>query len=125
MSIAYNTRINRAKKEGKSLDLIYDHAMYAVDSWAVLNGSPHVNTAHEFLKFYVKSDKHIELATITGNVPTVTDAIDRMTHEMRKVSPVGENVKNALFMGTDEHVEFWLDHQDALTERWNAWLAKD
>jgi len=125
MSMAYNTRINRAKMEGKSLDLIYDHAMYAVDSWAVLNGSPHVNTAYEFLKFFVESDKHIELATIITNVPTVIDAINRMSPEMRKDSPLGENVKNALFMGTGEHIEFWLDHQDALTKRYNAWLAKD
>ena len=124
MSIAYNSRIIRAKKEGKSLDLIWDHAMYAVDFWAVLSGSPNVKTSYEFLKFYVESDKHIELATIIVNVPTVIDAINRMTPEMRKDSPLGDNLKNALFMGR-EHVEFWLDYQDVLTQRWNAWVAKD
>jgi putative spermidine/putrescine transport system substrate-binding protein len=124
MSIAYNSRIIRAKREGKSLDLIWDHAMYAVDSWAVLNGSPHLATSYEFLKFYIESDKHIEMAHITAHIMPVIDTLDRLTPEIRNDSPLGENVKNALFMG-DEHVEFWLDNQDALTQRWNAWLAKD
>jgi putative spermidine/putrescine transport system substrate-binding protein len=124
MSLAYNSRIIRARDEGRELDFIWDHAMYAVDSWAVLNGSPHVNTAYEFLKFYVESDKHIEVATIIASTPPVIDVITSMPPEMRKRHPLGDNLKNALFMGT-EHVEFWLDHQDALTKRWNAWLAKD
>jgi len=124
MSIAYNTRISRAKREGKSLDLIWDHTMYAVDSWAVVSGSPHLNIAYGFLKFYVESDKHIDMAHITANTVPVIDVLERLTPEMRKDSPLGDNLKNALFMGT-EHVEFWLDNQEQLTQRWNAWIAKD
>jgi putative spermidine/putrescine transport system substrate-binding protein len=124
MSIGYNARILEAREQGKSLDLIWDHAMYAVDYWAVLKGSPHVDTAYEFLKFFVESDKHDEMAATHMVTPPVVDTIDRFSPEMRKYRPLGDNLKNALFMG-EEHVEFWLDYQDALTKRWNAWLAKD
>jgi putative spermidine/putrescine transport system substrate-binding protein len=125
MSTSYNSRIIRAKKEGKSLDFIWDHAIYAVDSWVVLKGSPHVNTAYEYLKFFVDSDKHLEVANIIASAPTVKDAIDRMKPEVRKLHPLGVNLKTALFMGTDEGIEFWLDNQDALTQRWNAWATRE
>jgi putative spermidine/putrescine transport system substrate-binding protein len=124
MSIGYNARIIRARNEGKSLDLIWDHAMYAVDSWVVLKDSQHLSTAHEFLKFFVESDKHDEVAVIAATTPPFFETIARMSPEMRRGRPLGDNLKNALFMGTEESIEFWLDHQDALTQRWNAWLVK-
>ena len=124
MTMSYNAGATRAKKEGKGIDLSYDHALYAVDSWAILNGSPHMNTAYEFIKFYLESDKHIELANALVNVPSVKDARDRMPLEMKQVRPMGDNLKNALFMG-DEHIEFWLDNQESLTQRWNSWNARD
>jgi putative spermidine/putrescine transport system substrate-binding protein len=124
MTMTYDSRLNRAKREGKSLDLIYDHALYTVDSWAILKGSPHVDTAYEFVKFYAQSDKHIELSKILLFTPTVKDALNRMPPEMQRSSPMGDNLKNALFMG-DEHINFWLDNQESLTQRWNSWNASD
>lgn len=124
MSIGYNARIIRARNEGMGLDLIWDHAVYAVDSWVVLKDSEHVETAHEFLKFFVESDKHDEVAHVLAATPPFIDIIDHMSPEMRRGRPLGDNLKNALFMGTEESIEFWLDYQDALTQRWNAWLAK-
>jgi hypothetical protein len=47
-----------------------------------------------------------------------------MPLEMQKDRPMGDNLKNALFMG-DEHIEFWLDNQESLTQRWNSWVARD
>ncbi|MFW3147132.1 MAG: DUF835 domain-containing protein, partial [Thermoplasmatota archaeon] len=40
MSTCYNSRIARARNEGISIDLLWDGAVYAVDSWAILDGSP-------------------------------------------------------------------------------------
>ena len=124
MTMTYNATFNRAKNEGKSLDLSYDHALYAVDSWVILKESPHVDDAYDFLKFYAQSDKHVELSKAIVNVPTVKDALDRMSPEVQKDRPMGDNLKNALFMG-DEHIEFWLDNQESLTQRWNAWSTRE
>jgi putative spermidine/putrescine transport system substrate-binding protein len=125
MSTSYNARVARARNEGMSIDLIWDGAVYAVDSWAVLAGSPHMDLANEFLRFFVASDKHYDMMILNQNTPPFKKTIARMDNEMLKVRPLKDNVRTALFMGTEEGVSFWLDNQDALTQRWNAWIGKD
>ena len=125
MSTAYNAHVARGRNSGLSLDLLWEGAVYAVDSWAILAGSPYIDLSHEFLSFFVASDQHYEMMLSHQNTPPFQKTIQRMDEEMLKVRPLGGNVKHALFMGTDEGVAFWLDNQDALTQRWNAWTAKD
>ncbi len=124
LSTSYSTRVFRGRNEGLSLDLIWDRAVYAVDSWAVLAASPHIDLAYGFLGFFVSSDRHLEVATLTNSTLPLIRVIDRMDAEAVKGRPLKDNLKSALFMGTEESIGFWLDNQDALTQRWNAWLGK-
>jgi putative spermidine/putrescine transport system substrate-binding protein len=125
MSMCYNSRIMTAREEGLNLDLIWDGAVYAVDSWAIPTGSPHIDLAYDFLKFFVNSERHYEALTRWKSTSPILRVNEMMNAEMLKVRPIGDNLKTALFMGTDEGLAFWLDNQDGLTQRWNAWLGND
>ena len=51
LSIAYNGRITNAQKEGKNLQMIWDNTIYAIDSWVILKGAPHMDAAYKFIQF--------------------------------------------------------------------------
>ena len=39
--------------------------------------------------------------------------------------PAGDNLKTGLFGGSKEALDFWVDFQEELTERWNVWSAQN
>lgn len=47
-----------------------------------------------------------------------------LTPEVIAGIPAGPNLKTGLFGGGDEANEFWVDKQERLTARWNAWVAQ-
>jgi hypothetical protein len=45
--------------------------------------------------------------------------------DQAKNLPAGDNLKTGLFGGSEEALEFWVDYQEELTERWNRWVAQN
>jgi len=119
----YNSRVIRMLDEGVPIDAIWDRAVYDVDSWVVLAGSPYIDLAHAYLNHYVHSDKHLEVMNTTFGTKPIRKMIEEAELKYGSFRPLGRNIESALFLGSDDGVEFWLNHQESLTQRWNAWAA--
>lgn len=124
MSIAYNGRISGAQEKGLPLVPVWDNTIYAVDSWVILADSPNVETGYKFIDFASDPKRQAKNAMHLPYGPTNVDAVKELPPEVVANLPAGDNLATALFGGSEEGTEFWVDHQEELTERWTAWTAR-
>jgi len=122
MTSVYNGRIDAANRnEKKNFGMVWNGALYTVDSWVILKGSPNAEQAYKFLDFVGKAEnqaklpEHIAYGVSNKNA---TAKIEKALLENLPTSP--ENMANAIEIDT----AFWLENIDRLTERFNKWAAK-
>ena len=125
LSIAYNGRITNAQKEGKNLQLIWDNTIYAIDSWVILKGAPHIDAAYKFIKFAIEPGRQAAFTELYAYGPASLAAIKMIPPDRVMQLPAGGNLKTGLFGGSKEALDFWVDFQEELTERWNVWSAQN
>ena len=123
MSIAYNGRIEAANKEGKNLKMLWEKNVLYFDNWVIFKDSPHVDLAYAFLKSYTNPKRQAAFTEDYTYGPPSKAALQHIEPEVIAKLPAGDNIKDALFTGSEESVEFWLDNLDEITERWTAWKA--
>ncbi len=123
---AYSGRIARAIDEGKDVAFVWDRPVYAMDSYIILNGTGHEDTAYDFLNYLVDADpeKWREVVRFSNYAVALSEVNASLDAKTRQKLPAGENIANGLFWGTDEAIAFWLDNQEQLTERWDTWTAQ-
>lgn len=124
MSIAYNGRISGAQEKGVPLMPVWDNTIYAVDSWVILANSPHIDTGYRFIEFASDPKRQAQNAMHLPYGPTNVDTVKELPPKVVANLPAGDNLATALFGGSEEATEFWVDHQEELTERWTAWTAR-
>lgn len=124
MSIAYNGRISGAQEKGLPLVPVWDNTIYAVDSWVIMAESPHVETGYKFIDFASDAKRQAKNAMHLPYGPTNVDTVKELPPEVVANLPAGDNLATALFGGSEEATEFWVDHQEELTGRWTAWTAR-
>ncbi|MCP4327195.1 MAG: ABC transporter substrate-binding protein [Alphaproteobacteria bacterium] len=126
ISMAYSGRIARAIDEGKDVAFVWDRPVYAMDSYVILNGTGNEDTSYDFLNYIIDADpnKWAEVVRFSNYAVALSDVNGMMDTNTEKKLPAGENIANGLFWGTDEAISFWLDNQEQLTERWDAWAAQ-
>ncbi|MFD2174244.1 ABC transporter substrate-binding protein [Rhodobacter lacus] len=127
MSTAYNGRIfNAAIEEGKPLVVLWDGQVYEHEMYVVPKGAPHLEDAMKYIQFTTSTESLRRQAQYISYGPT------------RKSSNAGEilykdgktvmgphlptypaNMVNAL----ETNLDFWVDNDSELNERFNAWLA--
>ncbi len=123
LSIAYNGRITKAIEDGQNLKMIWDNTIYAIDSWVILAKSPHVETAYKYIKFASQPKLQAEYTKSYAYGPTTVAAVPMVDPARAVDLPAGANLKTGLHGGSPEALEFWIDNQEELTERWNAWAS--
>ena len=122
MTTAYNGRIYDAiKNSGKDFQIVWDGAALDWDMWAIPKGTPRMELAKKFVAFASKPEN---LATQTKYIPYGPSAIDAAKFVDPSVLPnlptAPENSKTSFSISA----QFWADHDEELTERFNNWLAK-
>lgn len=125
LSIAYNGRITNAQKDGKNLKMIWDRTIFAIDSWAIIKGAPNVDVGYKFLKYTTDPGRQAEFTKSYAYGPTHKAGISMVAPDRAKSLPAGDNLKTGLFGGSKEALEFWVDFQEEMTERWNRWVAQN
>jgi putative spermidine/putrescine transport system substrate-binding protein len=125
LSVAYNGRITNAQKEGKNLDMIWDNTIFAIDSWAIVKGAPNEAAGYSFLKFTTDPGRQAAFTKSYAYGPTHKKGIGMVTPDRANSLPAGDNLKTGLFGGSKEALDFWVDYQEELTERWNRWVAQN
>ena len=125
LSVAYNGRITNAQKEGKNLQMIWDGTVYAIDSWAIIEGAPNQDAAYAFVKFVTDPGRQAAFTKAYAYGPTHKEGVAMVDPERAKSLPAGDNLATGLFGGSQEAIDFWVDYQEELTERWNRWVAQN
>lgn len=122
MTSAYNGRITAANaKDAKNFKIVWNGALYTIDSWVILKDSPNLADAYKFLEFAGKAENQKELPKyVTYGVTnaSATALIDPALLPDLPTAPANmANVKSI-----DD--QFWLENLDRLNERFNKWAAK-
>lgn len=123
MTTAWSGRPVVADRDNKDLDLrIAWHAgsLREFDAWVMVKGAPHKEDAAKFLAFVARADVQANLAKLVPYGGPNTKMYGLLDASVLSNLPSYEpNAKD----GIDVDYEFWLDHQDALVERFNKWAA--
>ncbi|MFT7696629.1 MAG: putative spermidine/putrescine transport system substrate-binding protein [Reinekea sp.] len=120
MTSAYNGRIYAAAvDEQMPFVIIWDHQFAELDFWAVVKGTKNLEASMDFLKYASDTKRLADQTNYISYAPARKSSIalvsDKMMPHMA-TSPA--NFGNAIPV---DH-GWWADHQDELSQRFNAWL---
>ncbi|SCM76463.1 Spermidine/putrescine-binding periplasmic protein [uncultured Pleomorphomonas sp.] len=122
MTSAYNGRVTAANEQDKkNFKIVWNGALYTIDSWVILKDSPNIDAAYAFLDFAGKAERQKDLPKYVSYGVTnqaATTLIDPARLPVLPTAP--ENIANA--QAIDD--QFWLENLDRLNERFNKWAAQ-
>ena len=129
MTTAYNGRIfNAVAGEGKPFEIVWDGQVWDLDLWVIPKGAKNKDNALDFLKFSTATEQLAAQASYISYGPARKSSAPLVGKYHNKDIDMGpqmptapENLANAV----QSNFEFWADNSDQLTERFNAWLAKN
>ena len=126
MSQIFSGRVANARAEGRPLEQIWDDAIVYLDYWVVFEDTENLDDAYAFLAFFSDPSRQAEYATTQLPYgPISKGAMEQIPEEVAAVMPAGDNIANAHWTGSQADIEFWVDHGDELSERWNRWKAQE
>lgn len=122
MTAAYNGRISGINKaEGKHFKTVWPGSIYAVDSWVVLKNTENKQVALDFVAFASKAENQVKLPEFIAYGLPNKDAAKAVPVSLAPDLPTfPSNIESAIPL----NVDFWVDNSEALTKRFNAWLAR-
>lgn len=122
MSTAYNGRItgiNRTEK--RNFKVVWPGSIYGIDSWAILKGAGNKDAGMDFIAFASKAENQVKLPQFVAYGLPNKEAASMVPADLKPDLPTdAANMKEAMPINTD----FWIDNGEALTQRFNAWLAQ-
>ena len=127
MAYAFNGRIfNAAQAEGKPFEIIWDGQIYEMEGWVIPKGAPNLEDALKFVAWTTSPAPQARAAEFISYGPPRRSAAALVGNIEGTETPMGPNLPtteanmtNAL--GSD--LEFWVDRNAELNERFNSWLA--
>ena len=122
MTSAYNGRITAANdKDKKNFKIVWNGALFTIDSWVILKGSPNTAEAYEFLDFVGQPAQQKLLPNYVAYGVTNKAATALVDPKLLPVLPTApQNMANV----EEIDDQFWLENLDRLNERFNKWAAK-
>lgn len=128
MAYAFNGRIFAAAQEDDlPFEIVWDGQIYEMEGWVIPQGAQNVEAAHEFIAFTTAPQHQARAAEFISYGPPRRSAAALVGNMEGTDIPMGpnlptyaENMTNALASNLD----FWVDHDGELNERFSAWLAQ-
>jgi putative spermidine/putrescine transport system substrate-binding protein len=105
--------------------MIWDNTIFAIDSWAIIKGAPNQAAGYDFLKYTTDPARQAAFTKSYAYGPTHKKGVSMVAPDRASSLPAGDNLKTGLFGGSKEALDFWVDSQEELTERWNRWVAQN
>ena len=127
MAYAFNGRIfNAAIADKKPFKISWDGQIYEMEGWVIPKGAPNLENAVKFVAFSTAPEPQARAAEFISYGPPRKSAAALVGNMEGTEDPMGphlpttaENMTNAL----GSNLDFWVDHDSELNERFNAWLA--
>lgn len=128
MTTAYNGRIfNAIASEKKPFEIVWDGQVWDVDLWVMPKGAPNKEAALKFIKFSTDTERLAAQASWISYGPArkssskligkhAISGVDMVPHMPTSSANFGNALQNSF--------DWWADHNEELSERFNNWLAK-
>lgn len=127
MAFAFNGRIfDAAQKENKPFKIVWDGQIYEMEGWVMPKGAPHAEAAKEFIAFSTSPEQQARAAEFISYGPPRKSAAALVGNIDGTDVPMGPNLPTSaenMVGALGSNLEFWVDHDAELQERFNAWLA--
>ncbi len=128
MAYAFNGRIfAAAQAENKPFKIVWDGQIYEMEGWVIPKGAKNLELAQEFIAFSTLPKQQARAAEFISYGPPRKSAATLVGNMEGTDIPMApnlpttpENMGNAL----GSNLDFWVDHDGELNERFSAWLAK-
>jgi putative spermidine/putrescine transport system substrate-binding protein len=122
MTDVYNAEIYKSDHDDPSKHFanIWNQALYAMDSWVILKGSPNLDKAYPLLKFLGDPERQKDINKYESVGLTSRKALSLVDKKMLPYLPTApENFANSLEISAP----FWLDNLDKLNDRFTKWAS--
>ncbi|SDD19268.1 putative spermidine/putrescine transport system substrate-binding protein [Paracoccus isoporae] len=127
MAYAFNGRIfDAVQQDDQPFEIIWDGQIYEMEGWVIPMGAPNMDEALEFIAFSTAPANQARAAEFISYGPPRRSAAAMVGNIQGTEEPMGpnlptseENMTNAL----GSNLDFWVDYDSELNERFNAWLA--
>jgi putative spermidine/putrescine transport system substrate-binding protein len=123
MAMAWNGRVTTAnKEEGAKLAIAWGAGQVLNgDRWVILKGSPNKRQALDFIKFALRPEQQAEFMRKIPYGQVNQKAYALLSDEEKKNLPTTEeHLKEAVLVDP----AFFLEHREALTERFEKWVTE-
>jgi putative spermidine/putrescine transport system substrate-binding protein len=121
MTTAWNGRIQSPiDHENKPFKIAWDNQVIEYDMVSIPKDAPHPELAYKYLEYISQPEINGRLGEFIPYGPVVMAATKFVPSATLAKLPTAPEHMNALVAD----VEFWGDHGEDLTKRFNAWLAK-
>lgn len=127
MAYAFNGRIfNAAIGENKPFNIIWNGQVYEMEGWVIPKGAPNKDTALKYIEFTTRPEQLAKAAEHISYGPPRKSASALVGNVAGKDVPMAPHLPTSpenLEQGIASNLDFWVDHDGELSERFNAWLA--
>lgn len=119
MSQSANGRIYQAvNEEGAPFSMVWDGHVFDLDVWAVLRGTPNLETAMDFVRFATRTVPLSGMQDVAYG-PTRKSAQALLSDSVKKDLPTAY-----LDIGLKADGIFWADFGESLGEKFNEWILQ-
>ncbi len=117
----WNGRVHNAAELGEPVDNVWEGAIISSDWWTIPRGAKHADLAQAFIAFASSSIPQSNYPRYIPYGPVNKEAIKLLDDDILRELPTGpENLARGVM--TDN--QWWSDHQEAVLEKWEAWLGQ-
>lgn len=127
MAYAFNGRIfNAAQEEGKPFKIIWDGQIYEMEGWVIPKGAENLEDAKKFVAWTTSPAPQARAAEFISYGPPRKSAAALVGNIEGTETPMGPNLPTTeanMTSALGSNLEFWVDRDAELNERFNSWLA--
>jgi putative spermidine/putrescine transport system substrate-binding protein len=116
---AWNGRITAAQAEGQPLDIQWNEACLSFDVFTVPSGTPEREIGMDLVNFMSRPEVQARMARLIPYGPVHQDAFDHLDEATLATLPSSPELRELQFF---DDMEYWIEHQDEVIERWQSWL---
>lgn len=122
MTTAWNGRIQNPIDQDKApFRIAWDNQILEYDMVSIPKGAKHLDLAYKYLAYIAQPQINGKLGDYIPYGPVRVDAAQYIPPDvLAKLPTAPDHMKNTLVA----NVEFWGDHGEDLTNRFNAWVAQ-
>ena len=127
MAYAFNGRIfNAAIGENKPFNIIWNGQIYEMEGWVIPKGAPNKDNALKYIEFSTRPEQLAKAAEHISYGPPRKSSAALVGNVAGKDVPMSPHLPTSpgnIEQGIASNLDFWVDHDAELQERFNAWLA--